>query len=364
MILFRYVLRSYLKYVVGTTVLCVFLFVLFDFIHKTTKYFQVFDPSSDLVLKYYLYRLPSLIIEGLPIASLLASVITMILLARSNEITAMRAAGMSPLRIGLPLAAGGLCLSLLSTGVGEFLQPWSAKRLYYVQQVLIEGQSATEMSERARWVREGPRVYSFESFDIVLGILHGVQMAYIAPGFYIESLWKAATARYDAASGKWRVPEREELTFARDGVLVRRRALPAGTIDLPMEPQKLKKERRPAKEMGVPELLDYVSKGDASGVNVLRYEVALHQKVAYYFAALVVSLIGLRFGYRSERSVETVKGILISVTIGVSYWIVMNLSRALSLEGHVPVVAAAWCANILMAAIILSDFVHAQHGTS
>jgi lipopolysaccharide export system permease protein len=91
--LFWYIFKDYLKYVIGTLVLCMFLFVLFDFIHKTTKYFAQYKPSSDLIFQMYLYQLPMHISQALPIASLLASVITMVLLSRTNEITAMRAAG-------------------------------------------------------------------------------------------------------------------------------------------------------------------------------------------------------------------------------------------------------------------------------
>ena len=121
--IFWYIFRDYLKYVIGTLVLCMFLFVLFDFIHKTTKYFTQYKPSTDLIFQMYLYQLPMHISQALPIASLLASVITMVLLSRTNEITAMRAAGMGPLKIGLPLATGGVLLSIAAYAVNERVIP-------------------------------------------------------------------------------------------------------------------------------------------------------------------------------------------------------------------------------------------------
>ena len=116
MILFGYVLKDFLKFVFGTLILCVFLFLLFDFIHKTTRYIPRYNPETKHLIQYYIFMIPNLIQQALPIASLLSGVICMVLLSRSNEITAMRAAGMGPLRIGAPIAFGGLLLSL-----GSFL---------------------------------------------------------------------------------------------------------------------------------------------------------------------------------------------------------------------------------------------------
>ena len=82
MILFFYVLKDFVKYVIGTLLLVVFLFLLFDFIHKTTRYIPRYNPDTNLLIKYYIYFIPNLIAQALPIASLLASVVTMVLLSR------------------------------------------------------------------------------------------------------------------------------------------------------------------------------------------------------------------------------------------------------------------------------------------
>ena len=93
MTLFLYVLKDFFKYILGTLVLVLFLFIMFDFIHKTTKYLPKYNPETKHLILFYLYQVPNLFVQALPIASLLSSVICMVLLSRTNEITAMRAAG-------------------------------------------------------------------------------------------------------------------------------------------------------------------------------------------------------------------------------------------------------------------------------
>ena len=84
MTVFLYILRDYLKYVFGTVLLTVFLFILFDFIHKTTQYFPKYNPTTKVIIKFYALQIPLQVMQALPIAALLPGVVTMVLLSRTN----------------------------------------------------------------------------------------------------------------------------------------------------------------------------------------------------------------------------------------------------------------------------------------
>ena len=122
MLLRRYILREYLRFVAATVMLCLFLFILFDFIHKATSYFQKYDPSVSLITQFYIYQVPFQLVQILPIAALLSSVVSMVVLNRHNETTAMRAAGMSPSQIAIPLGIGGFGLCIFSFFLNEIIR--------------------------------------------------------------------------------------------------------------------------------------------------------------------------------------------------------------------------------------------------
>jgi lipopolysaccharide export system permease protein len=191
--LFFYVFREYIKYVVGTVVLTMFLFTLFDFIHKSTKYFSEYQPDTEYIIQFYLLQMPSQIVQALPIASLLASVVAMILLSRTNEITAMRAAGMGAIRLGAPLAAGGLFLSIGALLLGEFVVPKFSQKMHYVQDVLIEGDSDTEILEGARWMRSGESLINFGDYDPLAQIMSRVKFLDVRENFRPKRLLQALT---------------------------------------------------------------------------------------------------------------------------------------------------------------------------
>lgn len=353
--IFSYILREYLKYVIGNIVLTVFLFVLFDFIHKTTKYFAEYNAKSQDILRFYLTQVPSQIVQALPIASLLASVVCMVLLSRTNEITAMRASGMGPLQIGAPLAFGGLVLSLGSLLASEFLLPGLAQKVRFVQDVLIEGHKEGGTGQSSKWVRDGQTLLSFKEFDPLTQILWGVSIIDLKDNFRPVRATEAEQGLFQNETGKWRLSGVRTFHFRRNGTLdfvVPKAAL---ELDLPFDPKKLKRdERRPA-ELSFQELQEAIGRGDRSGIDTLPLKVEVHGKLAYPFAAFVVSLIGLKFGYKSERVTETAKGVLIAFFIGISYWFVLSAGRALGLRGDINPVFAAWLPNIVVLAFVLID---------
>src|SRR5262249_26783181 len=138
----------------------------FDFINKTTKYFAAYKPSTQHIIEFYIYQMPTQVLQALPIASLLSSVICMVLMSRTNEITAMRAAGMGPIRIVAPIAIGGMILSLCSFVIGEFVAPIASQKMRYVEQVLIEKENPSESSAGNQWLRNENFIYHYSDFDM------------------------------------------------------------------------------------------------------------------------------------------------------------------------------------------------------
>jgi len=351
--LFLYIFRDYVKYVTGTMILCVFLFILFDFIHKTTKYFAQYKPPTDLILQMYWYQLPMTVSQTLPIASLLASVISMVLLSRTNEITAMRAVGMGPARIGLPLAIGGLSLSFAAFWFNEYVVPKAAHKFHYIQDVQIEGGHATEIASNTRWQRRGNLIVNFRDYDPASHQLIGLNIVEVLPTFLPERIIDAVSARYSAQSNIWDAEDIQITYFGQDGTIDFTERRKSMSVRLNIEPAKLMRDRRTPEEMSTKELKELIARGDKSGSDTLAYRVDLQVKLAYPLAAFVVSLIGLKFGYRSERTTETARSVLMAFGVGISYWFILNAAKALGKRGDIPPVIAGWFADCFIFSIVL-----------
>ncbi|MFK7826933.1 MAG: LptF/LptG family permease [Oligoflexales bacterium] len=356
MILFRLILKEYLKFVFGTVLLCLFLFTLFDFIHKTTNYYARFNPSPFLIAKFYFYQLPFQLVQILPIASLLSSVIVMVLYNRSNEVTAMRAAGMNPTRIVAPLAAGGMILSALSYFLNEVIVPQSSHKMHFITHVLIEGDSVHATDEQAHWVRNGNNIFHFEEYDHSSQTLKNIKLVKIGKPFYPQDAIHAGSAKYDPNTKLWSLKDIQQLSINLKGNIQKFNPPKSLIIRLPVEPDKLNIDRRIPDEIAITELSERIDSGARRGADVLNLRIALHVKLAYPLAAFLISLLGLKFGYRSERTTETVRSILVAFAVGISYWFILSSARALSIAGDLPPFMAGWLANIVIGTIVMWQY--------
>jgi lipopolysaccharide export system permease protein len=353
--LFWYCLKEYIKYVCGTLVLTIFLFILFDFIHKSTKYFAEYKPNYNDVFFYYVFQIPNQIVQALPIGGLLGGVISMILLNRTNEITAMRAIGLGPFQLARPLIAGGVLLSCLSLILNESFVPRYAKRVSYIQSVKIEKKNQNMMAGLGRWVRDGNRFIHWNEYDFVNEDLIKVQLVVMDGSFSPAIIYEADRAHYDTGRNDWTMRDVRVDYIKAGKILEKSEVINQFIMKLPLEPHKMLGDSRKPNELSLAELDEVINRGEKSGANIIPYKMDFEGKRAYPFAALVVSLIGLKFAYKSERSADTAKGVLLAFFIGISYWVVLSAGRALGLRGDLSPFLAAWLPNVVVLIVVVLD---------
>jgi lipopolysaccharide export system permease protein len=111
----RHILRSFLLALFYILISMLGLFLIYDISSKTARFLKHDVPFVDIVRFYSLY-VPQLIALALPMVILMAIVLGIGRISKNNEITAMRACGVSILRVARPLFITGLLLA-----AGSFL---------------------------------------------------------------------------------------------------------------------------------------------------------------------------------------------------------------------------------------------------
>lgn len=299
----------------------------------------------------YAFQMPGHILQAMPMAALLASVTCMALLSRGNELTAMQSVGMGPLRIGAPLCFGGFLLAVFGWFLNEYVIPPSAQRLHYVQEVQIEGVPTFEIAEGVTWLKQGDVIYNFGKYEAESQTFTNLRLTKVNRDFRPIEATQAATARNIQGGSNWTLTEVSVLRFDENGAISAQKRISALEMRLPIDVKKLARERRLPAELSRRELGYQITSNRNTGQDVLPLQVDFHLKLAYPFAALVVSFLGLKFMYSSERSAETAKSILIALGIGMSYWFLLNSFMALGRRGTLPPVVSAWAANVVLAVV-------------
>jgi len=123
-LLSRYVRRHFLGYLGGGLAACAGLLLLVDLFDRIDTFIGRQVLWIDAI--YYLaLKLPWMVYQMMPAACLLASVVTFSTLNKHHETIAIRAHGISPLRLTRPLFVVGGIVCLLLLMAQEYLLPYT-----------------------------------------------------------------------------------------------------------------------------------------------------------------------------------------------------------------------------------------------
>jgi lipopolysaccharide export system permease protein len=319
-----------------------------DFLEKIARFSRAGGSLRHIFL-FFLWKIPEMLNQTIPLAVLLATLLTLGILSRNSEITAMRSCGLSLTRISAPILIVSLVVSILSLLSGEFVVPHSYARMKYVEDVLIAKKSInTFFRQNNIWYREGVLILQARLFDPAARSLSGV------------TLWQNGTGmrpvrRIDAARGSytgtgWLLEEVVVRDIADNGSVATatRDSLP---IPLKLKVEDLKVMEKYADNMGFRDLRIYCRKLEEGGYDATRYRAQMHSRISLPLATLIMAFLGIPFALRSGRSSGIAVGIGISLVIGFSFHIVNALLLSFGQEGVIPPLIAAWAANFIFAGL-------------
>lgn len=349
-LLSRYVCRVFAQYFALGLSICAGLFFLIELFERIDDFIDYRAHGAD-VIYYLLLRLPSILYLMVPVACLLASVLTFSTLNKHNEIVAMRAAGVAPLRLALPLFGLGWLACFMLLAVQEYVLPYTHRAEREVWRLRIQkrkpGAHLGEFKTHDIWYRAANRVWHVRQSDPLAGRLSGVTIYTMTSTGDIRQRIDAREADWEAAG--WRLRQGQMRTFAATAHFatapVHFEERQYGFPERPMEISALPKG---PEEMGLSESLAYARQRQKQGQlqDVRRYLVAFHGKLAFAVVCIIMVGFGAPLALASNRNGGTARAIVLTLVCGFSYWILHSLAMALGQSGYLPPVAAAWMGNV------------------
>lgn len=336
-----------------TGLFLVFLYWLFDFIHNIS-YFDRHNANYYQIIQYYIFQSPFFLYQYLPIVTFSAVVITMMSFAASNEITAIRSAGISPLSLSIPFVTLGLILGIFAFIMSEWIIPYSSERSHQIMKVGMEGLDPEMIRNDSFWSKNGKQIINFKKYDSQNQTLMGVRVIDLDDNFRPIRVLGAALGKKTSSS--WLLKDLKIQSFSPDGKLLDSTEKESLYYFLPIDLDSIKADHRIPEEMKLIQLSELIHMGKRQGVSVFPYEFAWHAKLAFPFTLILLSLLGLRFGYKNERSLETIRSIFVALALSVGYWVVFSGSKTLSLVGSITPALAAWSGNLLLVVFIGFQF--------
>lgn len=345
-ILTRYILFLYIR-VMGLCIgaFCA-IYLIIDFLEKIGNFSKAHAHMQNVIL-YFVYKIPEILIQVMPLGVLLSTLLTLGILSRNNEVTAMRSSGMSLRFVTTPILCAAFASSLLSLVLNEFVFPVTYQKMRYIEQVEINKKDYATFFRRDNiWYRQNNLIMRARLFEPASDTFKGI------------TIWEdddrmQPLRRIDAAAGKrsgkiWTLSDVTVREF-NNGEVAKTSSEKSRPAALGLKEDDLKIVSKYAEDMGFRELRRYCNNLRKSGYDPRRYLADMHAKISYPFASFIMAFLGIPFALAGSRSSGTALGIAQSLGIGFSYFIVNAVVLSFGHNGVLPPLVSAWAANVIFA---------------
>jgi LPS export ABC transporter permease LptG len=335
----------YLSLIVGAFLMLLLVFTLFELLNDIMRnHVSVLAVGEYLlnVTPYFLYY------PIAPLSMLLAVLVTFGLLQRSNEITAIKATGISVYRVVVPV----LIASTLVAGVlflsDQFYLPYTNKRQDALRNRIKGKPAQTYLRPDRKWIfGQHSDIYYYQFFDPDRNTFGGVSVFQFDPrSFQITHRITAERAHWSDSMDRWIYEQGWERSLSGSAIENYRKFDVATYPELAEAPAYFKKEIIQSQEMSYDELRRYIHDLEQSGFDVVRLRVQLQKKIAYPLITLVMAILAIPFAlFTGKRSAVT--GVATAIGIGVVYWTISGLFEAMGNLSQLPPAVAAWSPDLV-----------------
>lgn len=342
----RYLLKLITRHFFMVLGVLFVLYGLVDFLEKVDDFIEHRAGLTDY-LAYPFYNFPAMVTQILPMTTLLAAFSTINLLSRTQQLTALKSCGISLGSVTRPLFAFGGVLCCVAFVMGNWLAPLSTQKAEYVLTKNIRGGSQVKYRKKNIYLRDGQRIMTIARSNPKQGVLSDITVFELTPESILSKRVDATSATY-RDEGIWLLTDTVVREFDAKGDIrgfSRHKQLP---FDLRREPAELVELFYQPEQMTSGELRNLVVKVAEEGRDPLPYRTELHFRQAQALTPLLMILLGVPFALQHGRKHNLGAGIALSLTTFVIYYALQATSMAFGTAGWLPLLLAAWAANLLL----------------
>lgn len=294
---------------------------------------------------YTLLMMPSALYTLLPVIALLGTMAGLGILASQGELTALRAAGVSGLRLaGSAMVAGG-ALALLTLALGDWMAPKSAEQAERLRTAARSGVDAGAIT-RPVWLRAGDDVLQVRRLEdserLAMVDLFRLDRA----GGLVE--WsRVESMRFE--EGLWRLRGVDVSRFAGDRIDVERGVERVWDGELsPDVLRLLMLEADSASILGLNRLVRYLK---ANELDFAKAERSLWRKLMAPFTVLAMTVFAVPFVFGSMRDSGMGQRLFIGVLVGVTFFVLNEVTGSLGQLYHWPPLVGAGAPSAALVAV-------------
>lgn len=299
-----------------------------------------------IIIRTILYKIPDYIVQSLPIAYLMATLLTTSRFSRDHETTALRAAGIKFKRLMIPILFLSVIVSSLGFLINEYIVPISIK------------QSQKAIDEYAKYKKQGlidNNVYfrgidnSFfhvQRIDRDRQEMENIVIADIDLN-KDRTIILAKTGKWHGTN--WELKEGLIHFYKKDSPFVyKEEKFKNKFINSKIRIDEILEEQKNPGDLSTKRLKELITLRKAAGFEAKELEVEYYLKYARAFATFFSATISAPLGFIFARLGNYI-GVALSIILIFIYYVAESIGRSVGLNGIIPPLIAAWSSNIVFA---------------
>lgn len=348
----KHLLREFaapVTYCLLTFTMVILIADLFDDLNKIVEA----KPSAFLVLRYYLAALGPGIQFLLPASLMLATLYTLYNLTRNNELTAMRASGISIYRIMLPFLLIGIVFSLATAAVQELVIPQAMEWAQELKDNKFTPVKHRFCADSFYYNSADFRQWHIAEFDVKdPTLLTGIEIKQENKNGMLNHIITADTAEY--LDGQWWLTNVKFHNFGTNNNPIGEAKLKMNTEESVIEMRHFSEE--PSVFANAVRRWDYLSTREMreflsthprlSDKESARITYQIHSRSAMPWTCFIVMLFAIPTGARTGRQ-GAMSAIFSAIGLMAAFYVVYWIGQIMGSTQHIYPWVGAWLSNMV-----------------
>ena len=299
----KYIFKEFLIPFVALIIGFTFLFLVGELLDDLEDFIKG-GASFKTTAHYFILKLPENFRFILPISILLSAIYAMANMGKNNEITALRASGISLMRCGGSLYIFSIILTFVSFAFNETVIPTAQKKAYKIR-CEVKNRPYNEFNWLSYLNNKDGRVWLFDKFSLE-GEQKNVYVKQLSGAKKTKWEIQAKTVLFDEKSG-WNFKDATKTTFDSEGeFVIKTEKLPNiyfNPEELVETPSSIVQGTKPNDDLPLPVILDKLnSPGSLPQKEIDRCRTILYNRLAFPWSCFISILIAIPLATKSNRS--------------------------------------------------------------
>lgn len=342
-IISKYLCKEFFKVLLLCQAVFVFFYLVIDFTQKIDNFMEA-SASSHAIFMFFIYKIPLIVVQMAPAASLISVVIMFSSMKKNNEITALKACGISVIKMSIPILIASLGLTFAVFLFSELAVPYASEKSNDIWHgEVTKGSQKRFYNHTNIWYRSTQAIYWILYFDEKRMVMEVPSFYFFDDTFHLIKRIQARRAIW--MKDRWKVEEGIIQQVGDDKTFTFERFREMDLM-LPENPESFLKTDKLPEEMSYWELGRHAAKTTRGGYDDARFRVDQNLKLAFPLLNFIMVLMGIPLALILKKG-----GASLAVSLGIAvcffYMIIQGVTRSLGYACVLPPILSAWFTNFV-----------------